>query len=73
MKPIATKTLLKLLRQSNCIAGDTEGSHQKWTAPRGRSTSVKIDVKEQAPGTLRNIQRHLEPELGPRWLEKELK
>jgi predicted RNA binding protein YcfA (HicA-like mRNA interferase family) len=48
----------------------TEGSHEKWTTPGGRTTTLKAGTKDQAPGTLRAIQAHLAPELGEGWLEE---
>lgn len=71
MKPMKTKELVKLLEGLGAQAGHTRGSHQKWTAPGGRSTTIKVGDKEQAPGTLRNIQRHLAAEFGERWIEDE--
>ncbi|MGH3517556.1 MAG: type II toxin-antitoxin system HicA family toxin [Haloechinothrix sp.] len=70
MKPMPTKNLRKLLRSHGCEPSGTVGSHEKWTAPGGHSTTLKASVKAQAPGTLRNIQRHLAPEFGDRWIEE---
>jgi hypothetical protein len=42
----------------------------KWTAPGGRSTTLKSGAKEQAPGTLGAIQQQLAPEFGPNWIEE---
>lgn len=71
MKPMATKDLRKLLRAMGCVEGGGKGSHEKWTAPGGHSTTLKSGEKQQAPGTLRNIQAHLAEEFGPRWIEEE--
>jgi predicted RNA binding protein YcfA (HicA-like mRNA interferase family) len=70
VKPMPTKDLRKLLRKHGCEKGDTKGSHEKWIAPGGHSTTLKAAAKEQAPGTLRNIQAALAPELGDRWIEE---
>ncbi len=70
MRPMRTRELRKLLREKGCELTGTQGSHEKWTAPGGRSTTLKAGAKEQAPGTLRAIQAHLAPELGERWLEE---
>lgn len=70
MKPMRTKDLRKLLRQHGCEQAGTEGSHEKWVAPGGRSATLKATAKDQAPGTLRNIQAALAPELGERWIEE---
>lgn len=70
MKPMPTQTLRKLLKAKGCVEGGGKGSHEKWTAPGGHSTTLKAAVKQQAPGTLRNIQEHLADEFGPRWIEE---
>jgi predicted RNA binding protein YcfA (HicA-like mRNA interferase family) len=66
---MATKDLRKLLRFLGCEQSGGKGSHEKWTAPGGRSATIKAGVKQQAPGTLRSIQQHLSPEFGPTWIE----
>lgn len=70
MKPMATADLRKLLRSKDCVEGGGKGSHEKWTSPEGYSTTLKAGVKEQAPGTLRNIQAALAPDLGEDWIEE---
>lgn len=65
-----TKKLRGILKAKGCAKTGTEGSHEKWTAPGGHSTTLKAGVKEQAPGTLRGIQEHLAPEFGDKWLEE---
>lgn len=72
MRTAKTRDIVKALRRLGCVRIGAVGSHEKWEAPGGHSTIVKAGVKEQAPGTVRNIQAHLEPEFGPGWLEKEL-
>lgn len=67
---MATKDLRKLLRSNGCVMGGGKGSHEKWTAPGGRSTTLKAGAKEQAAGTLRAIQEQLAPEFGPKWIEE---
>lgn len=67
---MTTKNLRRLLRARGCVEGGGKGSHEKWTAPSGRSTTLKSGVKEQAPGTLRAIQQQLAPEFGPNWIEE---
>lgn len=69
MKQMSTKDLRKLLIELGCTKGDTKGSHEKWTAPTGHSTTIKAAEKQQMPGTLRSIQSALAPALGPTWLE----
>lgn len=64
-----TKALRRLLRAKGCTEGGGKGSHEKWSAPGGRSTTLKAGVKDQAPGTLRAIQAQLAPEFGPNWIE----
>jgi predicted RNA binding protein YcfA (HicA-like mRNA interferase family) len=70
MRPMRTRDLRKVLRAKGCEVTGTEGSHEKWTAPGGRTTTLKAGTKDQAPGTLRAIQAHLAPELGEGWLEE---
>ncbi len=65
-----TRDLRKPLRAKGCVEGGGKGSHEKWTAPGGRSTTLKAGVTEQAPGTLRSIQEHLAPEFGAGWMEE---
>jgi predicted RNA binding protein YcfA (HicA-like mRNA interferase family) len=69
MKPMPTKDLRKLFKAMGCEKVDAKGSHEKWTAPGGHSTTLKAGDKEQASGTLRSIQAALAPEFGERWLE----
>jgi predicted RNA binding protein YcfA (HicA-like mRNA interferase family) len=70
VKPMPTKQLRRLLRAKGCVEGGGKGSHEKWTAPGGRSTTLKATAKNQAPGTLRVIQAQLAPEFGPTWIEE---
>ncbi|MGH3756109.1 MAG: hypothetical protein ACRDRP_26200, partial [Pseudonocardiaceae bacterium] len=63
-----SKVSHKLLRSLGCVEGGGKGSHEKWTAPGGHSTTLKAAVKAQAPGTLRSIQAA--PEFGDRWIEE---
>lgn len=71
MRPMPTKALRKLLRDQGCVLVGTEGSHEKWEAPGGHTCTIKAGTKQQAPGTLRNIQEALAPELGQGWIDKE--
>lgn len=71
MKPMTTKELRKLLRSLGCKVTPGKGSHEKWTAPGGHSTTLKAAVKQQSPGTLRSIQTAMAPEFGNDWIEKE--
>jgi predicted RNA binding protein YcfA (HicA-like mRNA interferase family) len=71
MKPMTTRALRKLLRQRGCFLVGTEGSHEKWEAPDGRACTIKAGTKQQAPGTLRNIQDAMAPELGQGWIDRE--
>lgn len=69
MKVMPTSRLRKVLRDLGCVQASSKASHEKWVAPGGHVAIVKAGVKQQAPGTLRNIQAALAPELGPTWLE----
>lgn len=70
MRAMPTRELRKLLRSMHCVEGGGKGSHEKWTAPGGHSTTLKASAKQQAPGTLRSIQAALAPEFGDRWIEE---
>ncbi|MGH8907885.1 MAG: type II toxin-antitoxin system HicA family toxin [Egibacteraceae bacterium] len=67
---MTTRALRRLLRSKGCVEGGGKGSHERWTAPGGRSTTLKAGVKQQAPGTLRAIQAALAQEFGDRWIEE---
>ena len=69
MKAMQTRRLRKALRDLGCEHATTKGSHEKWVAPGGHIAIVKAATKDQAPGTLRNIQAALAEEFGPTWLE----
>jgi predicted RNA binding protein YcfA (HicA-like mRNA interferase family) len=64
-----TKDLRKLLASLGATRTGTVGSHEKWTAPGGHSTTIKAGEKEQKSGTLRSIQAALAPEFGEKWIE----
>lgn len=72
MKPVDTKRIRKLLERLGCVCTGTEGSHEKWETPGGLSVTIVAGEKQQSPGLLRTVQTVFEPELGTRWLEKEL-
>ncbi len=63
--------MVAILIARQCIKSNTVGSHEKWTAPGGHATSITTH-RHTSPGVLRNIQRDLAPEFGPKWLEAEL-
>ncbi len=46
----------------------TRGDHEVWTV--GSCTTVVPADSEVAPGTLRQIEKHLAPCLGEGWLSK---
>lgn len=70
MKSMPTRRLRRALRDLGCVHTSTAGSHEKWTAPGGHVAIIKAGAKDQAPGTLRNIQAALADEFGPTWLEE---
>jgi hypothetical protein len=65
-----TASQLRTRARAREIGSTGKGSHEKWTAPGGHSTTLKAGVKTQAPGTLRAIQQQLAPEFGPKWIEE---
>lgn len=63
------RDLLRLLRVRGCQQIRQRGSHRIWRCGKC-STTVPGNDNETIPiGTLRSIQRHLEPCLGNRWSE----
>jgi predicted RNA binding protein YcfA (HicA-like mRNA interferase family) len=62
------RQLKKLLTQHGVKHVSTVGSHEKWKIGNC-TTSVPRD-SEIAPGTLREIEKHLAPCLGEGWLNK---
>ena len=70
-RALRTKRLRKLLEEKGCTKVGTEGSHEKWRTPGGLTVPIVAD-RDQSPGTLRNVQRALAPELGDRWIEEEV-
>lgn len=72
MKPVDTRRIRELLENKGCKKMGTEGSHEKWQTPGGLSVTIVAGEKQQSPGLLRVVQAVFEPELGEKWLEKEL-
>ncbi len=71
MRQTETRKVVAILKARKCVQGATVGSHVKWTAPAGHATSITTH-RTTSPGVLRNIQRDLAPEFGPKWLEEDL-
>ncbi len=61
---VGTKEIRKLLRDRGCEVTGVEGAHERWTAVGGRTVTLKVKTKGQAPGTVLAIEAHLTPEPG---------
>ena len=62
------RELLRLLRSLDCVEVRQRGSHVRVQCGRC-STTVPVHAGESLPpGTMRQIERDLEPCLGKRWL-----
>ena len=69
---MTAREVIRILMDLGCIALRQAGSHRRFASPCGRChTTVHVhkgqDIK---PGTLRGIQKDMEPCLGPDWLIK---
>lgn len=56
MRPIKTKELIKKLDKEGFKLSHRQGSHMTYKNPVSGKIAVLVDVKEQAPGTIRRIQ-----------------
>ncbi len=61
---VGTKEIRKLLRDRGCEVTGVEGAHERWTEAGGRTVTLKVKTKGQAPGTVLAIEAHLAPEPG---------
>jgi predicted RNA binding protein YcfA (HicA-like mRNA interferase family) len=51
----STRSVLRMLRAANWTAGETVGSHTKWTGPNGTSFSLPDGHRQVSPGVYRNL------------------
>lgn len=64
---VTARRLAQILRRSGCEVVRQKGSHQVWRC-RECQTVVPVHSGDIPKGTLRSIERDLEPCLGPKWL-----
>lgn len=62
--------LRRILRQFGCVEVRQKGSHLRVECGQCRTTVPVHKGEDLAPGTLRQIERDLEPCLGKGWLRK---
>lgn len=67
---VKAREVLGELRRRGCEKSRQRGSHQRWDSPDGQChTTVPVHKGEDIPrGTLRAIERDMEPCLGKGWL-----
>jgi predicted RNA binding protein YcfA (HicA-like mRNA interferase family) len=61
---VTSRALTRILRQRGCEPVRQKGSHQIWRCGKCQ-TVVPMHAGDLTPGTLRSIERDLEPCLGP--------
>ncbi|MHB1720163.1 MAG: type II toxin-antitoxin system HicA family toxin [Acidimicrobiales bacterium] len=64
---MTARRLVRILRQHGCEPVRQRGSHQIWRRANCQ-TVIPLHAGDIPTGTLRSIERDLEPCLGPRWL-----
>ena len=66
---MTARALIRRLRERGCESVHQRGSHQTWRCGNCQ-TVIPVHPGDLTPGTLRSIERDLEPCLGPKWLTK---
>jgi predicted RNA binding protein YcfA (HicA-like mRNA interferase family) len=70
---MTARELMQILRSLGCEERAAKGAHVRFSIG-GRNTTVSVHKGHDIPrGTLRGIERDLEPVLGPGWLRKYLR
>ncbi|MGH9182046.1 MAG: type II toxin-antitoxin system HicA family toxin, partial [Acidimicrobiales bacterium] len=64
---VTARVLVRKLRDRGCESVRQRGSHQTWRCGTCQ-TVVPMHTGDLTAGTLRSIERDLEPCLGPKWL-----
>ena len=67
---MASREVLKRIAKLSCEVTRRRGSHHRVECPGGCKTTVPVHGGDIPKGTLRAIERDLEPCLGPKWLTK---
>lgn len=63
------RRLLQMLRRLGCVQARRKGSHVRVRCGRCETTVPVHAGRDLPPGTLRAIERDLEPCLGRKWLK----
>lgn len=66
---MTARVLIRKLRERGCVSMRQWGSRQIWRCDSCQ-TVIPVHAGDLTPGTLRSIERDLEPCLGPKWLTK---
>ena len=66
---MTARALVRKLREHGCQSVRQRGSHQIWRCGNCQ-TVIPMHTGDLTPGTLKSIERDLEPCLGPKWLTK---
>ncbi len=64
-----SRELLQILNEKGCTQVRQKGSHLRVECSKCKGTIPMHKGEDLAPGTLRNIERQLEPCLGKNWLK----
>jgi predicted RNA binding protein YcfA (HicA-like mRNA interferase family) len=67
---MTSRDLRRLLKELGCIEVRQHGSHLRVECGRCVTTIPVHKGEDRRPGTLRQIERDLEPCLGKKWLKK---
>ena len=66
---MTARAVIRILLDHGCRSVRQRGSHQIWRCTTCQ-TVIPLHAGDITPGTLRSIERDLEPCLGPKWLTK---
>ena len=66
---MTARVLLRKLRELGCEPVRQRGSHQIWRCGNCQ-TVIPLHARDIPTGTLRSIERDLEPCLEPKWLSR---
>lgn len=66
---MTARVIIRKLRERGCGSVRQRGSHRIWRCGNCQSV-IPLHAGDLTPGTLRSIERDLEPCLGLKWLTK---
>lgn len=69
VRNLRVRDLLRILRRHGCLQLRQRGSHRIWACGRCMTTIPGSDGETIPTGTLKSIERDLDPCLGKGWLE----